>query len=86
MAHERALLEAMKPVLGDGIARDENRTEAKRRRFGRFCGLRGCESPGMGEGDEELMGRAMEAWVRGAWRRGEERDVKAGVGRGKGCW
>jgi len=83
---EEALLEKARRVVTDGVERDEKTTEAKRRRFGRFCGLRGCESPGMEEGDEDVMRVAMEEWVRAGWRRGEEREMRGVVGRGKGCW
>ncbi|MCJ1356952.1 MAG: hypothetical protein MMC33_006948 [Icmadophila ericetorum] len=73
--------------------------DEKRRRFGRFVGLRGCESPGMlvsggaegeGEGDgdveeeEERLRREMEAWVEERIRRGLEREAEREVWRGKG--
>ncbi|KAL8823484.1 MAG: hypothetical protein Q9191_005808, partial [Dirinaria sp. TL-2023a] len=52
-------------VSAQGLFYDERRdVEAKRRRFGRFCGLRGCESPEMEEEDEGSMSVAMEKWVR----------------------
>lgn len=61
----------------------------RRRRFGRFVGLRGCESPGMsGEEAREGDRRAIEAWVEGeVWRRGREgeRGRRRG-GVGKGGW
>jgi len=85
-ATEQALLQQVETIVSDGVERDEKQTEAKRRRFGRFCGLRGCESPGMGEGDEDVMRVAMEEWVQAGWRRGEERAMRECVGRGKGCW
>ena len=83
---EQNLLQQVGIIVSDGVARDEKQTEAKRRRFGRFCGLRGCESPGMEEGDEDVMRVAMEEWVKAGWRRGEERAMRECVGRGKGCW
>ncbi|KAI4217159.1 MAG: hypothetical protein LQ351_000468 [Letrouitia transgressa] len=59
--------------------------EAKRRRFGRFLGLRGCESPGMWR-EEEAERRAMEMWVAGEMRRREERDAALALARRKGGW
>lgn len=64
--------------------------EDKRRRFGRFVGLRGCESPvDDGDGDEadrEREQRAMELYVEGEIKRREERAWAEMTGRGKGCW
>ncbi|KAL8761987.1 MAG: hypothetical protein Q9184_001934 [Pyrenodesmia sp. 2 TL-2023] len=64
--------------------------EDKRRRFGRFVGLRGCESPVDGEGDEadreRREQRAMELYVEGEMKRREERAWAEMTGRGKGCW
>lgn len=65
--------------------------EDKRRRFGRFMGLRGCESPVDGEtaGEEERHEReqrAMELWVAGEMRRREEMAWSEMTGRGKGFW
>lgn len=62
--------------------------EAKRRRFGRFVGLRGCESPcvsgsAVGEGE---MRREMEEWMANEMRRREERDAERRLWREKGCW
>ncbi|KAI4136193.1 MAG: hypothetical protein LQ341_005795 [Variospora aurantia] len=59
---------------GQGVARLED----KRRRFGRFVGLRGCESPVVDDGDDDDAGRereqrAMELWVQGEMRKREER-------------
>ncbi|KAL8948129.1 MAG: hypothetical protein Q9222_005653 [Ikaeria aurantiellina] len=68
----------------DGAAIDE-----KRRRFGRFVGLRGCESPNdsdMGEESREREQRAMELWVESEMRRRQEKAEKELMGRGKGCW
>ncbi|KAL8794272.1 MAG: hypothetical protein Q9195_003098, partial [Heterodermia aff. obscurata] len=55
--------------------------EAKRRRFGRFVGLRGCESPS----DEGEMRREMELWVANEMRKREERDAEKRFWREKGC-
>lgn len=66
----------------------EANLEDKRRRFGRFMGLRGCESPVDGDGEEgrEREQRAMELWVAGEMRRREERAWAEMTGRGKGFW
>ncbi|KAL8940770.1 MAG: hypothetical protein Q9211_002113 [Gyalolechia sp. 1 TL-2023] len=71
-----------------GPVRGEAHVEAKRRRFGRFMGLRGCESPVDGEGDEgrEREQRAMELWVAGEMRRREAKAWAEMTGRGKGFW
>lgn len=65
-------------------------TAEKRRRFGRFVGLRGCESPtaaamavAMREGEAR---REMERWVEKEIRRREERERERAGWRGKGCW
>ncbi|KAI4262471.1 MAG: hypothetical protein L6R42_002353 [Xanthoria sp. 1 TBL-2021] len=64
--------------------------EERRRRFGRFMGLRGCESPndngGGGNGAHEREQRAMEMWVAEEMRRRREREERELMGRGKGCW
>ncbi|KAL8922070.1 MAG: hypothetical protein Q9208_005380 [Pyrenodesmia sp. 3 TL-2023] len=63
--------------------------EDKRRRFGRFVGLRGCESPVDGDGgeaDREREQRAMELYVEGEIKRREEKAWAEMTGRGKGCW
>ena len=65
---------------------DERDVEAKRRRFGRFCGLRGCESPEMEEEDEGRMQVAMEKWVQAQMTKGMERDAEESLRKGKGCW
>ncbi|KAL9020972.1 MAG: hypothetical protein Q9185_001799 [Variospora sp. 1 TL-2023] len=72
------------PGQGQGVARLED----KRRRFGRFVGLRGCESPVDGGDDagREREQRAMELWVEGEMRKREERAWAEMTGRGKGCW
>ncbi|MCJ1272523.1 hypothetical protein MMC21_000309 [Puttea exsequens] len=56
--------------------------EEKRRRFGRFLGLRNCES-GVGEGD---MRREMEEWMAGEMVRREHRDRDLESWRSKGYW
>ena len=56
--------------------------EEKRRRFGRFLGLRHCESS-VGEGD---MRREMEEWVAGEMARREHRDREMESWRRKGHW
>ncbi|KAL9604837.1 MAG: hypothetical protein Q9219_000285 [cf. Caloplaca sp. 3 TL-2023] len=64
--------------------------EDKRRRFGRFVGLRGCESPvadAEGEQAREREQLAMDLWVEAEMKRREERAWAEMVGRGqKGCW
>ena len=53
--------------------------ETKRRRWGRFLGLRGCESPtvlmmeGEGEGEEDEEERVVRERLEREWRRGMER-------------
>ncbi|KAL8714911.1 MAG: hypothetical protein Q9220_001424 [cf. Caloplaca sp. 1 TL-2023] len=63
--------------------------EEKRRRFGRFVGLRGCESPyesDLGDEAREREQRSMELWVESEMRRRQERAERELMGRGKGCW
>lgn len=72
--------------------------EERRRRWGRFIGLKGCESPEFGDGDGDGAGRgdgdegreremrAMEMWVAQEMARREERAERELMGRGKGCW
>ena len=68
--------------------------EERRRRFGRFMGLRGCESPnddcdGIGNGEREggeREQRAMEMWVAEEMRRRRDKEERELMGRGKGCW
>ncbi|KAI4201221.1 MAG: hypothetical protein LQ350_003398 [Teloschistes chrysophthalmus] len=70
--------------------------EDKRRRFGRFVGLSGCESPvsvdavsdGNSAEDEEREReqRAMELWVEGQMKMREERAERELMGGRKGCW
>lgn len=76
------------PTTGPGG--EAAKLEDKRRRFGRFVGLRGCESPvDDGDGDEadrEREQRAMELYVEGEIKRREERAWAEMTGRGKGCW
>lgn len=56
--------------------------EEKRRRFGRFLGLRNCESS-VGEGD---MRKEMEEWIAGEMARREQRDRTMESWRSKGPW
>lgn len=59
--------------------------EEKRRRFGRFVGLRGCESP-TGEG-VALWGEVeMERWVRARVEAGMAREREREEGRRKGVF
>ncbi|KAI4199431.1 MAG: hypothetical protein LQ346_002569 [Caloplaca aetnensis] len=81
------------PVVGrwhhGTTGQGEAKLEDKRRRFGRFVGLRGCESPVDGDGDEanrEREQRAMELYVEGEIKRREERAWAEMTGRGKGFW
>lgn len=54
--------------------------EEKRRRFGRFVGLRNCESS-VGDGD---MRREMDEWLAGEMARREHRDREMESWRSKG--
>ena len=56
--------------------------EEKRRRVGRFLGLRNCESS-VGEGD---MRREMEQWIAGEMAKREQRDRVMESWRSKGHW
>ncbi|PGG95392.1 hypothetical protein AJ80_09969 [Polytolypa hystricis UAMH7299] len=75
----------------DGWGRDVSKKglglEVKRRRWGRFMGLRGCESPvDEGEGkEEEDVKRGMEREWEKAMERAR-RDGGSGGGLGKGAW
>ncbi|KAL8666648.1 MAG: hypothetical protein Q9202_001186 [Teloschistes flavicans] len=79
---------------GNGNGNGRPGIEDKRRRFGRFVGLGGCESPvggladGNGEGDEgrEREQRAMELWVEGQMKMREEKAERELLGGRKGCW
>ena len=73
---------------GEVAGEEAAEVEAKRRRFGRFVGLRGCESPcatGSAAGEGEMR-REMEEWIANEMRRREERDAEKRVWREKGCW
>ena len=78
-------MEEVRQILG---TMDEKRsekvagTEEKRRRFGRFLGLRNCESS-VGEGD---MRKEMEEWLAGELARREHRDREMESWRSKGHW
>jgi hypothetical protein len=56
--------------------------DTKRRRFGRFIGLRGCESPSLIEGQRELEERLEREWQRGLERRREEQRLREKSWRG----
>lgn len=71
---------------GGGVGEGEVGTAEKRRRFGRFVGLRGCESPEMRGEEEEEARREMERWMEGEMRKREERERVREGWRGKGCW
>lgn len=67
--------------------------EDKRRRFGRFIGLRGCESPRLlGPGgedlglpeEEEMTQEEMDRWLEGRVRKGIEREQERETWRRKG--
>ena len=58
----------------------------KRRRFGRFVGLRGCESPVRGVAEEETMRREMERWVDEKVRKGLRAEEEREMWRSKGFW
>lgn len=66
-------MEALEREAGVGVA---ERVQGKRRRFGRFIGLRGCESP---VGGEEEVRR----WVEGEMERRARRAAEEEVWRGK---
>ena len=68
------------PIEGKGLR--VAGIEEKRRRFGRFLGLRDCESS-VGEGD---MRREMEEWIAGEMARREHRDRAMESWRSKGHW
>lgn len=79
-------MEDMRKILGMAEEERGNRTtagvEEKRRRFGRFLGLRNCES-GAGEGD---MRKEMEEWIASEMSRREHRDREMESWRLKGYW
>ena len=83
----KAIQELMFPSNNTQIANTAE-LEAKRRRFGRFVGLRGCESPCATSAtfDEAEMRREMELWVANEMRKREERDAEKRFWREKGCW
>ena len=70
---------------------DIERVQGKRRRFGRFIGLRGCESPVVGKGgkeggdgrEEEEEEEEVRRWVEGEMRRRMERQAEEEVWRRK---
>ena len=78
MEEIRDMLGTMIEVKKPGVAG----IEEKRRRFGRFLGLRNCESS-VGEGD---MRKEMEEWIAGEMARREYRDRAIESWRSKGHW
>ena len=78
-------MEEVRTILGyrDGNSCDNVASiEDKRRRFGRFVGLRHCESS-VGEGD---MRREMEEWLADELAKREHRDREMESWRSKGSW
>lgn len=79
-------MEDVREILGMTEEEKRNPTtagvEEKRRRFGRFLGLRNCESA-VGEGD---MRREMEEWIASEMSRREHRDRELESWRSKGYW
>lgn len=62
-------------------------TEDKRRRFGRFVGLQGCESPGMTtEEMERETGEALVVWVEQEIERRIMKEREEDKARRKGAW
>ena len=78
MEEVRLLLGMMTEERSDKVAG----IEEKRRRFGRFLGLRNCESS-VGEGN---MRREMEEWLANEMARREHRDRELESWRSKGHW
>ena len=58
---------------GDVDIDEETDLETKRRRWGRFIGLRGCDTPVVSD-EERAMQREMEERMEREWRRGLERE------------
>ena len=78
-------MEDVRRILGkmdEERSEDVAGTEEKRRRFGRFLGLRHCESS-VGEGN---MRREMEEWLAGMLAQREHRDREMESWRSKGHW
>jgi hypothetical protein len=78
-------MEDVRKILGtmdDQRSAEVAGIEEKRRRFGRFLGLRNCESS-TGEGD---MRREMDAWLARELARKEHRDREMQSWRSKGHW
>ena len=86
-AVQKLILNGNGNAPGGGISEEQMAdVEAKRRRFGRFVGLRGCDTPATGGLEEEKMGRDMETWLAGEIRKREERDAERGMWKQKGLW
>lgn len=78
-------MEDIRKILGTMDAERSERVagiEEKRRRFGRFLGLRNCESS-VGEGN---MRREMEEWLANELARRQHRDKEMESWRSKGHW
>lgn len=73
--------EAKKMVV---VEEEECIREAKRRRFGRFIGMVGCESPA--REDEGVMSAVMDAWVEGEMDRRMAEEDETQRWREKGAW
>ena len=79
-------MEEVREILG--IAKEVTKSattagiEEKRRRFGRFLGLRNCESAV----NEVDMRREMEEWIASEMTRREHRDRELESWRSKGYW
>lgn len=58
--------------------------EGKRRKFGRFIGMKGCDSPGMD--DEGVMSEAIEVWVEGRMAEKLAKAKQSEELRAKGIW
>lgn len=56
--------------------------DTKRRRFGRFIGLRGCESPVDASGQREMEERMEREWQRQLERRRDEERMREKSWRG----
>lgn len=93
--HYEALMMEAREALGiverrEGVelevreVEEECMRERKRRRFGRFIGMKGCESPG--REDEGVMSAVMEAWVEGEVERRMAEDSEREGWKEKGGW
>lgn len=78
MEEIKKILELSEQVRSEKVATVED----KRRRFGRFLGLRNCESS-VGEGD---MQRKMDEWIASEIAKRQQRDREREIWRYKGYW